>query len=123
MKTILLLVIILIPITALAGVRNFGHSYSGHHGGYSTGPVHMEGYTRSNGTYASSYYRSRPSHQYGASSPAFDYSVYPTDSYSPDPPGFQYHSITPTATPEGVYTWTDSSGTVHFTDEPPPWQR
>jgi hypothetical protein len=124
MKTILLLTMLLIPVAVFAGGRGHsfggGRSYSGHHGGLNTGPVHVEGYTRRDGTHVSPYYRSRPYHHYrGSTGQGFDFSAYPTGSYSPDPPDFKYHSITPAGTPQDVYTWTDASGTVYFSDTPP----
>ena len=124
MKTFLLLAFLFlastIPTIASGRSHNHGRSYTGHYRGYHTAPVRVEGYTKRDGTRVSPYYRSRSHHQYrGATGQGFDFSAYPTGSYSPDPPGFQYQSITPAGTPQDVYTWTDSSGTVHFSDTPP----
>lgn len=128
MKTVLLIIALLIPTAALAGgyhVRSSCGNYAGSYGhGYSyrgnhVSPGHYVGYR-----YYSPYRYSTPyrHHYYRGSaftSQGFDYSAYPTGGgYRPDPPGFQYQSITPGGTVEGVHTWTDAAGTIHFSDTP-----
>ena len=126
MKVILLIMILLLPTTALAGgyhsrgygsAHSFSHGYRSYHDSYY--PRYYTGY-RSYSPYNYRPHRYYRHHYRGPAftGPAFDYSAYPTGIYyRPDPPDFQYQSITPSATPEGVHTWTDSAGTVHFTDD------
>jgi hypothetical protein len=101
MKTILLIITLLLPAMTFAGGR--------HGGGYSH-------YGGSPGSYSE--YRCHYRGGYSAGQ-GFDFSAYPTGgNYSPDPPDFHYQSITPGGAVEGVHTWADKSGTVHFTDDP-----
>lgn len=120
MKIFLLIIILLLPTTALAGgyhsrgsSSSHSYSYRSYHGNYY--PRYYTGYR----SYSPYYYRPYRHYRGPAfTGPAFDYSAYPTGNYyRPDPPDFQYQSITPSAAPEGVHTWTDSAGTVHFTDD------
>lgn len=124
MKTILLIIALLIPATVLAG----GYQSGGHRGGYSRAYSHSYRSYYYPGYYSGYHYRSpyfyrshrnyRHYHGSAFTSQGFDYSAYPTGNYyRPDPPDFQYQSITPSAAPEGVHTWTDKEGIVHFTDD------
>ncbi|MDD3293240.1 MAG: hypothetical protein PHG20_00960 [Geobacteraceae bacterium] len=127
MKTILLIIALLLPATAIAGDYHHRSHYRGaarhyHHGAVYRGYYPSRYYTgyRYISPYRYRPYRHYPRYRGGAfTGPAFDFSAYPTGSYyRADPPGFQYQSITPDATPEGVHTWTDGEGTIHFTDDP-----
>lgn len=118
MKTIFLITtLLLLPLPSLAG--GYHHST-----GYTQVPSrgHMYRATRyycnSSMHYTGHCYHS---HYRGAAftGPAFDFSAYPTGgNYRPDPPDFKYQSITPGGVPVWVHTWTDETGTVHFTDDP-----
>jgi len=126
MKSILLILALLLPTAVFAdGYRcntffSERHNVIGH-GQHERGRHnaerslrHSAGYRYSSPTHHSHF------HSGVVSGPAFDFSAYPTGgNYRHDPLDFEYHSITPGEPVDGVYTWTDKSGTVHFTDTPP----
>jgi hypothetical protein len=122
MKTILLIIALLLPATVLAGSRHGGgySHYGGSSGSYSGYRSHYTTYNSPRyygGRGYRSYHPSHYHHGYSAGQ-GFDFSAYPTGgNYSPDPPDFQYQSLSPGGAVEGVHTWTDQNGTTHFTDD------
>jgi hypothetical protein len=115
-KTIFLIIALIIPTFAAAGsFTGNGYVFTGANPRrFHQSHKYMSDYTHHVHLRRSRHFRSRAS-----SGPAFDFSAYPSGGHnSPDPPNFHYQSITPGGGVEGVHTWTDASGTVHFTDDP-----
>jgi len=96
---------LLIGVSLLLGVcLSSSLAYSRGGGGHSGGTVHVNGYTRSNGTYVHGYDRSSP----GSSS----------GSYS-TPSSYNGKSDTSSTSSENskTYTWEDAKGGMHATNE------
>jgi hypothetical protein len=126
MKSILLILALLLPTAVFADGYRYSGYYGERHQGISHGHRGGGRYTALRSLRHSAGYRySSPIHHSHfhsgvVSGPAFNFSAYPTGgNYRHDPSDFEYHSITPGEPVDGVYTWTDTSGTIHFTDTPP----